>query len=109
MDEQELREVLRLLEAQGWEPHPCDTELPVLTTSVSCGLPTALGDEGVEYWLPWSRELLRVYIHLIITFQLEHLGFPNETQRFSNQNTWVFQPEHRSFPSYTYRRVRLNH
>lgn len=53
MNDQELREVLAAMQAQGLRVRPCETVLPVLTSKVACGTPTPLGDDGVERFVPW--------------------------------------------------------
>ena len=40
----ELKELFRKLEEQGWEPMLCDTPVPVFDTKVMCGTPNDLGD-----------------------------------------------------------------
>lgn len=59
MDDKELKEILEQLEAQGWNPRVCDVAVPVITSAVPCGEPTMLGDEGVEEWRLWPKELLK--------------------------------------------------
>lgn len=44
MTDEELKELFRELEAQGWNPPLCDTPVPVYDTPVHCGDPTELGD-----------------------------------------------------------------
>lgn len=39
MTEEELREMLRQLEQQGWQPQLCDTPVPYYDTPVACGDP----------------------------------------------------------------------
>jgi len=52
MDEKELKEILTLLEEQGWKPMLCDTPVGVSYSTVKCGLPTEMGDESIDdYWL----------------------------------------------------------
>ncbi len=40
MNEQELKEILRELEEQGWSPLVCDTPVPFYDTAVRCRQPT---------------------------------------------------------------------
>ena len=44
MSEEELREIFKTLEEQGWNPLLCDTPVPFYDTPVACGSPTELGD-----------------------------------------------------------------
>ena len=44
MIDEELKELFRELEAQGWNPQLCDTPVPVYETPVHCGDPSELGD-----------------------------------------------------------------
>lgn len=44
MDEQELKEIFKELEEQGWEPKPCNTEYTYYETPVMCGGPTGICD-----------------------------------------------------------------
>ena len=41
---EELREVFRSLDAQGWNPELCDTPVPYYDNAVPCGHPVAAGD-----------------------------------------------------------------
>lgn len=54
MTDEELKELFRELEAQGWNPQLCDTPVPVYETPVRCGSPTELGDilHGDEQMMP---------------------------------------------------------
>ena len=69
MDEKELKEVMALMEAQGWNPRLCDTAIPVLSTRVACGNPTELGDEVVEEWRPWSSEIMKLAKGVVVYVQ----------------------------------------
>lgn len=44
MTKQELKEVFKQLEEQGWEPQLCDTPVPSFESSVMCGNPNDVGD-----------------------------------------------------------------
>ena len=48
MNEQELKEIFRLLEEQGWEPRMCDTPVPYYDNAVMCGNPAGVGDIVTE-------------------------------------------------------------
>lgn len=44
MINEELQEIFRLLEQDGWEPKLCDTPIPYIDSGVQAGLPTDHGD-----------------------------------------------------------------
>ena len=44
MTNEELQEIFRLLEQDGWEPKLCDTPIPYIDSGVQAGLPTDQGD-----------------------------------------------------------------
>ena len=44
MTEQEVKEIFKDLEEQGWEPQLCDTAVPYFKNAVPCGIPTDVGD-----------------------------------------------------------------
>ena len=44
MTQEELDEIFKGLEAQGWNPRLCDFELPYFENKVSCGRPVNIGD-----------------------------------------------------------------
>lgn len=48
MNEQELKELFEVLEAQGWKPQLCDTPVPLYDGRVPCGLPNDVGDVVCE-------------------------------------------------------------
>lgn len=48
-NELELKDTLRLLEEQGWQPMMCDTQVPYFTDGVPAGYPEAPGDYDGEY------------------------------------------------------------
>lgn len=56
MNEQELKEIFERLKQQGWQPLLCDTPVAISYSKVKCGMPTEIGDEGVDdyWWLPKS-------------------------------------------------------
>lgn len=51
MNEEELKEVFKDLEEQGWEPQLCDTPVPYFENAVMCGNPADVGD------LIWGMEM----------------------------------------------------
>ena len=44
MTEQELKEIFKLLEEQGWKPMLCDTPVPFYDSEVPCGPPNGVSD-----------------------------------------------------------------
>ena len=48
MTEQELKEIFKLLEEQGWKPMLCDTPVPFYDSEVPCGPPNGVGDVVCE-------------------------------------------------------------
>ena len=44
MTEEELKEIFKELEEQGFEPMLCDTPIPCFDNEVMCGNPTDVGD-----------------------------------------------------------------
>lgn len=48
MNEQELKELFKQLEEQGWNPQWCDTPVPYYDNPVMCGNPTDVGDIIME-------------------------------------------------------------
>lgn len=61
MNEQELKDIFKLLEEQGWKPMLCDTPVPLYDGRVPCGLPNNVGDAVCEMammpreFLPMNR------------------------------------------------------
>ncbi len=51
LTEQELKEIFKDLEEQGWEPRLCDTAVPYFENAVMCGNPADVGD------LIWGMEM----------------------------------------------------
>lgn len=51
MDEQELKELMRLLENAGVRANLCDTPIPVSTNSARCGEPSEIGDERIDDYI----------------------------------------------------------
>jgi len=53
MMDEELKELFRGLEEQGWDPQLCDTPVPLFDNPVKCGNPTEIGDVvGEEVMMP---------------------------------------------------------
>lgn len=59
MTDEELEEMTRLLEEQGWQPRACDVEVPVYGNRVPCGQPTDVGDVLVERHLSLPHAIVR--------------------------------------------------
>ena len=57
MTKEELEEIFRELEAQGWEPRLCDTPVPFFDTQVPCGEPNQAFDDCRDEIL-FPRDLL---------------------------------------------------
>ena len=57
MDEMEFKEVMRLLEEQGWKPMVCDTPVPMFTNGVPAGPLNVTGDYDGDY-IMLPRELV---------------------------------------------------
>lgn len=61
MNEQELKDIFEILEAQGWKPRLCDTPVPFYDGRVPCGTPNEVGDVVCEMammpreYLPMNR------------------------------------------------------
>ena len=57
MTEEELKEMMALLEAEGWQPQLCDTQVPRFVGKASCGIPLEAGGD-VEEMIPVPKALL---------------------------------------------------
>ena len=66
MTDDELKEVLSLLEAQGWRPALCDAAVPYFDCGVPCGAPTDVGDVWRESKL-LPREFLSLHPEFVVT------------------------------------------
>ncbi len=65
MNEEELKEILRKLREQGWNPLLCDTPVPLYDTAVRCGQPTeAYGECPDKIMLP--KDLLSMQLEFTI-------------------------------------------
>ena len=58
MNEKELREIMKQLEEQGWNPLLCDTPVPYFMNGVPAGYPESPGDYDGDYVMV-PRELLK--------------------------------------------------
>lgn len=65
MDEKEITEIMRLLEAAGWQPQLCDTPIPYYDTPVKCGQPTGIGDV-VENKKRFPKEFLSMQPEFVV-------------------------------------------
>lgn len=59
MTEEELEEMVRLLEEQGWQPRECDVEVPVYGNHVPCGQPVDVYDVFVERHMSLPHPIVR--------------------------------------------------
>ena len=59
MDEKEYKEILKILEAAGWQPQVCDTPVPYFADGVPAGYPEAPGDYDGEM-VPMPRSFLKL-------------------------------------------------
>lgn len=57
MNEKDLKAIFEKLEAEGWQPRVCDTNLPYYDRSVPCGEPTMIGEDAWDS-ISWPRDLL---------------------------------------------------
>lgn len=57
MEQKELEELLRLLDAAGMRPMVCDTPVGVSGSSVKCGMPTEMGDEWIDDYILVPKSL----------------------------------------------------
>lgn len=58
MNEQEIRELLRMLKEAGVEYDVCDTPVPVSGLSAVCGLPTEVGDGYTEDYIMVPKSIV---------------------------------------------------
>jgi len=66
MTNQEIKEALKQLEEQGWQPLVCDTAVPFYESAVLCGEPTGIGDV-VEETRMLPKEFLSMQPEFIVT------------------------------------------
>jgi len=59
----ELKELFRELEEQGWKPMLCDTPVPVFDNKVMCGVPNGIGDI-VAYLAPLCAMTPRIKVQV---------------------------------------------
>jgi hypothetical protein len=68
MDSEELKEIMELLEQQGWKPLLCDTPVPFYNNPVKCGQPADIGDvDGEIRMMP--KEFLAMQPEFVVTVQ----------------------------------------
>ena len=58
MEKVELKELLSVLEQQGWQPMLCNRPVPVSESPVKCGTPTEMNDDSVEEYVLLPKELV---------------------------------------------------
>ena len=66
MTNDELREIMAVLEAQGLQPQVCDTAVPVSISTAHCGNPAELGDEGADDYLRLPKSLVGMHPEMFI-------------------------------------------
>lgn len=66
MTREELKEILKSLEADGLRPQLCDTPVPVSSVEVPCGLPTELGDEFLEDYILLPKSLVGRTVDIVV-------------------------------------------
>lgn len=66
MNEKELREIMNELKAAGVQPLLCNVAVPLTVAGVRCGVPTELGDEGVEDYLLLPKALVGVHPEMFV-------------------------------------------
>lgn len=67
MDSEELKEIYKQLEAQGWNPMVCDSTVPLSGLSAVCGLPSELGDEYIEDYILFPKSLVGSQPEMFVT------------------------------------------
>jgi hypothetical protein len=66
MTEEELKEIMALLEAEGWQPQLCDTQVPRYVGKANCGVPLEAGGDVEDMvavpkaLLSWGLQYFRV-------------------------------------------------
>ena len=65
MNDEEIQEILKQLEAAGWQPQLCDTPIPVYDNPVRCGQPTGIGDV-VERKKRFPKEFLSMQPEFVV-------------------------------------------
>ena len=76
MNEQELKDIFELLEAQGWKPMLCDTPVPFYDGRVPCGKPNGVGEVECELAM-MSREYLPMNRVFMVTVTGESMRDAN--------------------------------
>jgi SOS-response transcriptional repressor LexA len=69
MDEQELKELMRLLENAGVRANLCDTPIPVSTNSARCGEPSEIGDERIDDYILIPKAVVGTHPEMFIPVQ----------------------------------------
>ena len=81
MNEDELEEMMRLLEEQGWQPRECDVHVPVYGNRVPCGRPLDVADAFVERHMSLPHTIVRsIKAYVILLFC--HIAFLILSQRY---------------------------
>ena len=66
MTEDELREILQMLEEAGVQAQLCDTPVGVSISSARCGIPTELGDDGLEDYILLPKAVVGIHPEMFI-------------------------------------------
>ncbi len=77
MEDNDMKDYIDELEAQGWNPRACDMSVPVYANRVPCGLPTDSGDECVDRHMSLPHEIvrnIRAYVIRAMGNSMEDMG-----------------------------------
>ena len=66
MENEELKEIFKQLEEQGWNPLLCDTPVPYYDNPVACGKPIDVGDVQ-ERKTMWPQQFLSMQPEFVVT------------------------------------------
>lgn len=66
MNEKELKDILALLEAQGLRAQLCDTTVPVSVSAARCGMPSEMGDEGIEDYVLLPKAVVGMHPEMFV-------------------------------------------
>jgi len=66
MKTEDFKEIMKMLDSQGWKPLLCDTPVGVSTSKVKCGMPTELGDESVDDYMLIPKSVVGTHPEMFI-------------------------------------------
>lgn len=66
MTKEELKEILQILREQGMQPQLCDKPIGVSISSACCGMPTEMGDEGIDDYLMLPKAVVGQFPEMLI-------------------------------------------